>query len=294
MSPDDEDRDSAPDLPSFEDLVERLEGHESDPAAPAQAEAATGEPADEATGFDDLAEEAEPSDESKWQWGGEPDEPDVREPEPSLDSTPVSDSKSAALLELIDEASNVLVLGPSETAAEYDLCTALCEPDAHSHRRLLVTTAQSADERLNALRGFGADSYDETAIIAVGDQARSSDNGNPATHEFRGETVTIETISDPRDLTRLGLLINKHLGGEDELSPPVICFHTLSSLLQFVEIEKLFRFLHVLQGRVRTSGARAHYHLDPAAHDDAAVHTLRPIFDFTVRFDADGDVAVDT
>lgn len=305
MAPDEADNGTPSKLPTFEDLVERLgrsEGRRDPPEAESEP---PGDEAEESDSLGDLTGDAEGVDESKWQWGGprstsEEAGPTTADPadrgtQPSGggDSL-VSDSKSAALLELIDDASNVLVLGPAASTVEYDLCTTLCETEAYPRRRVLVTTTQSADERLNALRSFDSESYDETAVIAVGDRVRSSGNGDPSSHALGGETVTIETINDPRDLTRLGLLINKHLGDPDDGPPPVLCFHTLSTLLQFAEVEKVFRFLHVLQGRVRSGSARAHYHLDPTDHPDEVVNTLRPIFDFTVRFDAAGEIHVDT
>lgn len=303
MSPDNEDDpDSSSEIPSFEDLVARVEGDDEEAVEPSQAAqepAADSETAVGAEGGEETASDTAPTepvpdlDEAEWELGGGTEEPSAAPPAEES-GTGLSDSKADALLELIDGASNVLVVGPAETPVEYDLCAKLCTTEPHARRRLLVTTEQSPDERLNALRGYGAGSFDESVVVAVGDQMRSSNGDGSSTHEIHGEAVTVETINNPRDLTRLGLLINKHLAEPDEGPPAVVCFHTLSSLLQFVEVEKAFRFLHVLQGRVRTANARAHYHLDPSAHDEQVLHTLRPIFDFTVRFDANGDVAVDS
>ncbi|MDZ7701308.1 MAG: hypothetical protein U5J98_04155 [Halobacteriales archaeon] len=299
MTPEEQDDGSDTDLPSFEDIVERLnqgEGREDAPASDAELDDLIG----------DLAGEVDSFDESKWEWGGHgsaADPPDSTaedpfdgpgEAAPDVGDRLVSDSKSEALLELIDGASNVLLLGPVESSVEYDLCTTLCETGGYPRRRVLVTTTQSADERLNALRGFDDDPFDETTVIAVDEQIRSSGNGDPTAYAVGSETVTIETISFPRDLTRLGLLVNKHLGIPADGPAPVVCFHTLSTLLESAPVEKVFRFLHVLQGRVRMGGARAHYHLDPDDHPDEVINTLRPIFDFTVRFDADGRLRVET
>lgn len=303
MSPDnDDDSDSSSEIPSFEDLVARVEGPDEGAAESSQpdqepeadSEMAVGVEAGEETESVGAPTETTPDlDDVELQVGGGSEEP-MTEPKAGESVTGIADSKADALLELIDDASNVLVVGPADTPVEYDLCAKLCTTEPIASRRLLVTTDQSPDERLNALRGYGAGSFDESVVIAIGDQMRSSNGDGSSTRENRGETVTVETINNPRDLTRLGLLINKHLAGPIEGPPAVVCFHTLSTLLQFVEIEKAFRFLHVLQGRARTANARAHYHLDPSNHDEQVLHTLRPIFDFTVRFDAAGDVAVDS
>lgn len=292
----DEDSSSSGDIPTFGDLVERLEDERHDaPASRTEPEA----PDESEPSFADLAGSAGGPDSSKWQWGGgdvPDDRPDQRteKPGPSGREEALSAAKADALLELIDEAANVLVVGPAGSAMEFELCAKLCTRGRRPRRRLLVTTRQSPDERLTALRSYGAGSFDETTVIAVGDDVRSSGGDEPTVHDFQGETITVETIRETRDLTRLGLLINQHLPDEVDESAPVLCFHNLTTLLQFVEIEKAFRFLHVLQGRVRSAGAQAHYHIDPNDHAEAAVHTLEPLFDFTVRFDADGHVSVDS
>ncbi len=282
MTADDEDRAPAEELPSFADLVDRLEGtgdadralsEAADPEEPAELADLAGRAAGDERGAGDAGDD---------ELGADPAER----------GRPLSGSKAEALIELIEDAANVLVLGPRETAVEYELCTTLCRTEAYPRRRLLVTTGQSADDRLTALRGYGAEGFDETTVIAVGDRMRSP-GGDGSVTDVGGETIRIESISNPRDLTRLGLLINKHLGRTGEDAPPELCFHTLSTLLDAAPVEQVFRFFHVLQGRVRAGGGRAHYHLDPDEHPPEVVNTLRPLVDFTVRFDAGGDVSVD-
>lgn len=331
MARDDEPVDSLSDLPSFEDLVERAggsaepddEGAESaddgslplDPSEytvrelrqelderdlgaaalrsirTAEAEGQARKTAIEAV--EDAIEEAtgppvEPAN----------DLPDLEElaslgREGPADSG-LSGPKASALLDLIDEAANVLVVGPEDSPVEHDLCAKLCTAGDRPRRRVLVTTIQGPDERLNTLRGYGAGAYDETAVIAVGDRVRSADRIDAGSLGAEGEDVRVERVTDASDLTRLGLLINKSLGGSDEEEAPMLCVHSLTAILHVVEVEKAFRFLHVLQGRVRSADTRAHYHLDPTALDDEVVNTIRPLFDFTVRFDDDGDLSVDT
>ena len=59
-------------------------------------------------------------------------------------------------------------------------------------------------------------------------------------------------------------------------------FESLNTLLAHIELKRVFRFLHVLVNRVKSTGATAHYHLDPSAHEDSTVATLTSLFDTVV------------
>jgi hypothetical protein len=71
--------------------------------------------------------------------------------------------------------------------------------------------------------------------------------------------------------------------------PGLLCFHSLTTLLQYADPQRTFRFVHTLGSRARSCGVIAHYHLDPAAHDAPTVATLEPLFDVVVDLtEADG------
>lgn len=293
--------DSSSDIPSFEDLVEEIKRQETGQVGAQEA-------ADSAVSGADSKKSGTASDGDVWNWGGveSDDTVDTSRTDSSVDSlwegsdsSPDSESvdqfdasKAEALIELIDDASNVLLVGPAGLPVEHDICSKLCDVDTNGkRRRLLITTEQSADERLDALRPYTDEPFDETTIIVVGDQVRSNDSSEPSAQQVGDETVVIEALHDPMDLTRLGVLINKYMGEGER--PPVICFHTLNGILQFVGIEKMFRFLHILQARVRSVGGQAHYQIDPESVEDQAVSTLRSLFDFTIWYDEDGSISVE-
>jgi hypothetical protein len=302
VAPEDEgDEDSPSGIPSFEDLVEEIKKQE-------KGRSGAEETADTAASGADSKGSGAVSDGDVWNWGGgESDDaagPSSTgtgvdslwgESESSPDSESVDQfdaSKAEALVELIDGASNVLLVGPTGVPVGHDICSQLCDVDTDGNRRrLLITTEHSADERLDALRPYTDEPFDETTIIVVGDQVRSNDSSEPSTQQVGEETVVIEALHDPMDLTRLGVLINKYLGKGE--TPPVICFHTLNGILQFVGIEKMFRFLHILQARVRSVGGQAHYQIDPSSVEEQSVSTLRSLFDFTIWYDEDGSISAE-
>jgi hypothetical protein len=92
----------------------------------------------------------------------------------------------------------------------------------------------------------------------------------------------VAQVADPGDLQRLGLTISDHLAGLDTDERTTLCFHSLSALLQYVDLRRGYRFLHTLIGRLDSVEASSHYHLDPEAHDEQTVATLRPLFDAVV------------
>jgi hypothetical protein len=88
----------------------------------------------------------------------------------------------------------------------------------------------------------------------------------------------------------LGITVSEYLskhGGTNTM----VSFDSLTSLLQYVELQRAFRFLHVLANRVKTAGAVAHFHMDPGAHDEQAMATLSSLFDAVAEFD-DGEWSI--
>lgn len=217
---------------------------------------------------------------------------DTTDPERPVDGFG-SDPKTEAIIEVLGEPANLLLLGPLLSPTDYDLCTMLTEmlpgdPD----NLLVVTLTESPDERLNVLRGYFDHLPDNTAVLNIGDSTRAGSRETISTDH--GGAITIENISDPTDLMRIGIAMSKQLSEwADAGGETVVCFHSLTALLQFAPDEKtVFRFVNVLRGRVQSVGATAHYHMDSGAHDEQTIATFRPLFDEVLAFEEDGSVHV--
>lgn len=167
-------------------------------------------------------------------------------------------------------AENRLLVG-SETEVA-DACSAhIRDHQSESGGLILVTFNDSSDSHIHDLEDSETILPSQVVVICVGWGAHESASNLPG--------VDLTAVTDPRDLPRLGITISDALGpGEDELTP-TLCFRSLGTLLQSVELERAFRFLHTLRGKVNASGVRAHYHLDPAIVDEHVVSTLEPLFD---------------
>jgi len=190
----------------------------------------------------------------------------------------------------IEDASNVLVLGSLQGDGCNEACTTLLSPPSPADTVVAVTVTRSARNWLSTWRQFSSYSPARMAIVSLGEEARESITVSTRSGP---ETIAIETLSDPSDLTRLGITLSRLLSEAASAdSPTTVCVHSLTALLQYVEPQRLFRFLHILRGRLSSVDAVAHYHLDPTAHDERTVGAFRSLFDVVVRVSGNGELEV--
>ncbi|WP_246391930.1 DUF7504 family protein [Halosimplex pelagicum] len=199
-------------------------------------------------------------------------------------------SQATSLTSGVDAASNILLLSPSLDSHDDEACLDLLTvTDPTEENVLSVTFTQSATDRIDLWDAHVDERPARAGIISVGEITRSASADTTSTQRPVGP-LTIETVSDPDDLTDLGITLNTFLSewGDDD-NQTVACFHSLTPLLQYADLQRVFRFLHVLTGRLETSDAVAHYHMDPNAHDQQTISTLRPLFDAIVDLDEDSE-----
>ncbi|MFT4946652.1 MAG: hypothetical protein ACI8TL_000888 [Natronomonas sp.] len=171
----------------------------------------------------------------------------------------------------LDGATNVLLEEPSIGGGR-DVCTSLLV-DASAPNVLFVSFTRQASACVEQLDGK---SVDNVGVITVGD-------GSAAVED---ETVTTETVSTPNDLTGLGITIGQFLSEFD--GRVLVCFDSLTSMLQYVDVPTTYEFLHAISGQIHAAGARAHFHIDPNAHSDQDVSALASLFDARVSL-GDGE-----
>jgi len=174
---------------------------------------------------------------------------------------------------------NVLVLAPSLSSAKHEHCTTLQDVAPPSELDVLeVTYSDSPAERVEAW----LDSHDELparlGIVDVGDQAGVAGGGS----EDLPDRVVV-TTANPNDITGLGMRLNNYLNDLDPDRQLVVCFDSLTELLQFTDVQAAFKFLHMFAGQLRSADAIGHFHLDPNALDDQTVNRLKPVFDDAAR-----------
>ena len=190
------------------------------------------------------------------------------------------------VVDRIGNASNVLVLCPTMHDTEASICTDLLTVDDPDDENVLsVSYTVSPRERNERWRRYvGEEHPAERCLIDVGETTRRPDrNDTPVPDK------AVETVSDPADLTGLGVRLTEALKHwHDNDNRTVLCFHSLTALLQYTDVQRIFRFLHVLAGRLTSRDAVGHYHLDPTVCDDRTLNTFKTLFDAVVRVDDDG------
>lgn len=187
-----------------------------------------------------------------------------------------------------DPGDSVLVLSPSLDEATNSACVDLLDPiDSDQTRVLWVTVHESPNERI----AHWAAHHDEPPvdaaildILAGGD--RSTDGGGPTLFD---EPVSVTEVTAPHNLTRIGVEIVDQLDRWNRANDAqiVVCFHSLTSFLQYVDTQEAFKFLHALTNQLSRTGAIAHFHMDPGAHDERTINTVMPVFRRVAQLDGD-------
>ncbi len=174
------------------------------------------------------------------------------------------------IAEAVGDAASILLQAPSMGGSR-DHCTDLLTADVDPAGVLFVTYTRDATDCLDQVDGL---TDIRVGVVIVGD----------GTTPERSEAET-RRVPSASDLTGLGIEIDDVLGSWE---PPVtVCFDSLTSMLQYVEFETAYEFLHATTGRFYAADARAHYHIDPAAHDPAQVAGITSLMDAAITVEND-------
>jgi archaellum biogenesis ATPase FlaH len=126
-------------------------------------------------------------------------------------------------------------------------------------------------------------------MVSVEDSTRSvaAEGGGGAT-DLMGPNRPVETVSSPNDLTGLGIRITEFLTDWAENdNKTVVCFDSLTALLQYVELETAYEFLHIITGRMAAVDASAHFHMDPDAHEEQTIEGIATLMDAIVEVEGE-------
>jgi hypothetical protein len=76
---------------------------------------------------------------------------------------------------------------------------------------------------------------------------------------------------------------------EDNGNQTLVSVQTLTILLEYVDFDTAFRYLHILTHRVQAANAIGFYHMDPDIHDEETINTLKTLFDAVVEVSDGGE-----
>lgn len=182
------------------------------------------------------------------------------------------------------DASGVLLLDSPEDVDDFETCLSHIQQSRPERTNLLlVWLSRDVTDRLERLYETYAERSTNVTVVCRSKVGRSFYANPQIPTDAPGGNLSIQRISDPRDLPKLGIAISQVIADwQGRSKHTVMCFHSITDLLQFADHERVFRFLHVLQGRVDSIDATAHYHLDRDAHDERTVAMFWNLFDATV------------
>lgn len=184
----------------------------------------------------------------------------------------------------LDGAANILLLAPSLGSRGRDAgMEILARTPPEKTNVLTVTYTESASEFVDRWNERNGTDPSRGGIVAVGQSDARINNSSWA----------VRAVENPSDLTGVGIELSELLSGmanavgDDEHI--AVCFNSITSLLQYADVQRTFRFLHVVTGRVKTVGGVGHYHIDPEAHDRKTLATLKGLFNAVAEVDDDGN-----
>ncbi|PCR91451.1 DUF7504 family protein [Natrinema ejinorense] len=189
--------------------------------------------------------------------------------------------------EQLAEASNVLLLGSMLDDSTKRTHNALLSQELTERTDVLALTFQSPGQWLRTWTGT-PETHDGRITVITLDES-------PYQSTQRTDDVTSITVN-PADLTGIGMKVSDYLSSQVKTdAETVVCFDSITGLLQYTNQKSLFRFLRVITRRIEHVDGIAHFHLDPDAHDRKTISTIKTPFDAIVQPDtAGGGVTVST
>jgi hypothetical protein len=97
--------------------------------------------------------------------------------------------------------------------------------------------------------------------------------------------ITTHAVSSPGDLTGISVGAAKLLKrfSEHDIADVRHGLVSVSTLLQYLELTTVFKFLHVYTGRIATTGGLGVFTLNSSAHDQRTVNTVIGQFDVVIE-----------
>lgn len=198
---------------------------------------------------------------------------------------PEEERFAAYLSELKERGSATLVVGELPRGCYASFCRdMLGDPTSDPRFRLRVTTDETQDIATQVENNLSpsADRVPTRHIVSTFD-ARSATTASAISRA--NDTVT--HVKDA-SLAKLGVAISQEIKEFEErnggLEPAElrVCFDSLRPLIEEFDEEQVFKFLHILTGRIRSTSGMGHFHLQVES-DDLVVGTFADLFDAVIE-----------
>lgn len=175
----------------------------------------------------------------------------------------------------IEPGTNVLVAGAPMTKKRAVMVDLLETPDRAA---MLATTKRSAAKLQSQLENrHGNEDWDYRIVDCV--------SKHRAVAEVR-ETETVRYASDAGDLTGIGIQLSgfmQEFYHRDDLETVRLGFDSLSPVLMYSDMRRVYQFLHVVTGRIASSDFSGVFTLDTVGGDGQVRNQLMQIFDALIE-----------
>jgi len=91
------------------------------------------------------------------------------------------------------------------------------------------------------------------------------------------DSASVKHVNGPGDITGMGVWTGRMLA-EFSGRPVRLCIDSLSTLLMYTSLQLMFRFLHMLNGKVFTAGGLSVGVVDEGMHDQKTMASLRQLY----------------
>jgi KaiC/GvpD/RAD55 family RecA-like ATPase len=186
----------------------------------------------------------------------------------------------------IKRGSNILLIGPSMTGKEAITNHIIHDNTVKNDNAVMVVTANepgiSILERFERLEPKLL-----TSRVGVVDCISTKYGGY-----FAVENENIKFVNSPEDLTTIGIKISQFF--EDFFimkKIPNIQLHivSLSTFLMYSNIQTVFKFLHILTGRIKMADAIGIYVIDSEMHDLQTITAIKLLCDCMIEVKSEND-----
>ena len=189
----------------------------------------------------------------------------------------------AELVSGFDSGTNLLLSGPAMSGKRDLLLRLLARGAPDGQGSVVVSSRDPAEEVVTEFEDvLGGEEGYLRLVDCVSSRSGSAQRGSEIRH-----------VSSPGDLTGMGIEFseiarNAQGNGVERLR---VGFDSLSPLLMYVDLQRLFRFLHVFTSQIQSQGWLGVFSVDPDSHDDRTINTISQLFDgvLEVRLNDDGD-----
>lgn len=171
---------------------------------------------------------------------------------------------------------SVLVAGPAMTGKR-DLLYRLLEGSSDG-RAAFVTTKLDAEQLRAELEARWA--VEDWTLGFVDCVSRQRAAGPLA------DTEAVTYLTNAGDLTGIGIALSGFMQDayhDPDVEHAAVGLHSLSTMLMYADLRRVFQFVHVITGRIDSSDFVGVFTLDTSNRDDEAVSRLKGLFDGLVE-----------